>query len=71
MAKPRIINHHFLEDGSRKKYLEWAGTSDMDKPVRTDQAQGSLFHEVDTATIYAYDEATQTWYKQVELGGGD
>ena len=71
MDKPRTLSAKFLNDGSKKKLFEFAGTSSMSKPTGGVIAQGSLYHEVDTATYYAYDESTQTWYKQIELGGGD
>lgn len=64
----RVTYAGLMTDG--KQYLEFSGLSTDEKPTH-DVLNGSLFHEVDTATIYAYDEATQTWYKQVELGGGD
>ena len=71
MNDPRLIAAYFLQDGSGKKYYEWTGDSSMSKPVLANAAQGSLFHEVDTATLYAWDEGTQNWYKQIELGGAD
>ena len=70
MNEPRLIYSCWVNDGGkRRKYNEWSGTSDMSKPTPANQAQGSLFHEVDTATLYAYDETTTSWYKQIELGG--
>lgn len=54
-----------------KKYCEYAGLSTDTKPEQDELATGSLFHEVDTASIYAYDEASEDWILQVELGGGD
>lgn len=71
MDKPRTLVASFLNDGSKKKYFEFSGDSSMSKPTGGMIAQGSLFHEVDTATWYAYDETTQTWYEQIKLGGDD
>lgn len=53
-----------------KQYKEYAGLSTDDKPTEKDLATGSRFHELDTATIYAFDEASGTYYTQIELGGG-
>jgi len=64
------LNSYFLSDGSGLKFYEWAGTSSASKPIKDDMANGCLFHEIDTAIIWAYDRTTQTWYKQIELGGG-
>ena len=49
-------------------YYKFAGVSGESKPT-ANVATGSLFHEVDTATVYAFDAYTQTWYVQCELGG--
>ena len=59
-----------LNDGSGKTYCEYAGNSSETQPVFDTLASGSKIHEVDTAIIQAYDAATQTWYPQIELGGG-
>ena len=62
-----VINMKFIR--SDVKYYEFAGLSTEVK--QTDKvATGSLFHEVDTGDVYAYDASTSTWYKQIELGGG-
>ena len=52
-----------------KKYCEYAGLSTDTKPEPDELATGSLFHEVDTASIYAYDESSENWVLQIELGG--
>ena len=57
--------------GAGKYYKEFSGTSDEEKPDMTNLVTGSKVHEVDTATVYAADTITKTWYKQVELGGGE
>ena len=49
-------------------WYKFAGLSTEAKPTEG-VATGSLFHEVDTATVYAFDAYTQTWYVQCELGG--
>lgn len=69
---PRTIKAEFLEDGSRKKYCVFAGTSDEEKPVSDKICTGSLFHEVDTTTVYAYNENAASgseWVEQIQLGG--
>ena len=58
-------------DGVKLKFYEFAGLSSASKPIKANMAMGCLFHEIDTATYYAYDRDTQTWYKQIELGGGE
>lgn len=55
--------------GGGKFYKEFAGTSDETKPTEN-LVSGSKVHELDTATIHAFDAKTQTWYPQIELGGG-
>lgn len=52
-----------------KWYSEFAGLSTDDKPdIKV--ATGSLFLEVDTGDVYAFDEESETWNKVAELGGG-
>lgn len=68
------VNSYFTGetvDGVRLKFYEFAGLSSAQKPIKANMSMGCIFHEVDTATYYAYDRDTQTWYKQIELGGGD
>lgn len=48
------------------QYLELAGLSTDTKPT-SGMLTGSLFHEVDTASIYAFDEVSGEWTKQVQL----
>lgn len=53
----------------QKTYYEYAGLSTDTKP--TDKvATGSLFLEVDTGDVYAYDEDGKKWWKIASLGGG-
>ena len=50
------------------RYVELAGLSTDSKPKK--YATGSLFLEVNTGDVYAYDESsTGTWTKIAELGG--
>ena len=52
-------------------YYEFTGLSTDTKPVRPSIATGSLFHEVDTKKIYAYNEegsSGEEWVEQIELG---
>lgn len=52
------------------KYFEFAGLSRDTKP--TDKVStGSLFLEVDTGDVYAYDESGSEWKKVCALGGGN
>ena len=67
------VNSYFTGetvDGVRLKFYEFAGLSTAQKPIKANMSMGCIFHEVDTATYYAYDRDTKTWYKQIELGGG-
>lgn len=57
----------FAEDG--KKYIDAAGLSTETKPT-TGIVTGSMFFEVDTGDIYAFDEVNAVWHKVVESGGG-
>ena len=71
--KVDTLNSYFTgeyDNGVQLKFYEFAGNSEAVKPIKANMAAGCLFHEVDTATYYAYDRSTQTWYKQIELGGG-
>ena len=54
----------------RVDYKEISGNSDDTKPTEG-LATGSLFHEVDTTKVFAWDEHTQTWYEQCKLGGDE
>ena len=58
----RIINND-------TKYVEMSCLSTDTKPT-AGIAHGSLSHEVDTATISAFNATSGQWVQQVELGGG-
>ena len=62
----RITNAGMKING--KQYAEFAGLSTDTKPT-VGVATGSLFHEVDTTKIYAYDEDGEEWIEQMTLGG--
>ena len=64
----RIINMTIV--GENAKYIEASGLSTDAKPT-ANIATGSLFLEVDTGDIYAYDEAGEQWDKVTALGGAD
>lgn len=49
-------------------YVELAGLSTDDKPISY-FATGSLFLEVNTGDVYAYDEASSEWSLVCSLGG--
>ena len=50
------------------KYHEYAGLHDDTKPT-DEEATGSLFLEVDTGDVYAYDENSEAWLKIAALSG--
>ena len=50
------------------KYVEIAGLSTESKPT-ANIATGSLYHEVDTKTVYAFNATSGNWVGQIELGG--
>lgn len=43
-------------------YAEYSGLHDDDKPI-TNVANGSLFVEMDTSDVYAFDADGQAWVK--------
>lgn len=64
----RVINAHTVVRG-QAKYYEFAGTSDDTKPTEG-IATGSLFHEVDTKKVYAFNEdasSGEEWVEQMTL----
>lgn len=63
----RVTEMKFIKTGV--KYYEFSGLSDDDKPTK-EVATGSLFLEVDTGDVYAYDEEGKEWNKIAALGGG-
>lgn len=60
----RVIENKWQGYGG-KHYIEAAGLSTDTKPTE-DLVTGSLFLEVDTGTVYAYDEVSGTWN---QIGG--
>ncbi len=50
-------------------YYNYSGLSTDTKPTGLDISTGSLFFEVDTGDVYAYDEVGVTWHKVCALGG--
>ena len=65
MSKMRILRAEWVET-DKAMYIECAGNSDQDKPTEK-VCSGSLCHEVDTKTIYAYDEIQADWIPQIVL----
>ncbi len=57
------------EDGAFVSYIEAAGLSTDTKP-EDNIATGSLFLEVDTGDVYAFDEVGGEWNQITALGGG-
>lgn len=53
----------------QKNYIEASGLSTDTKPVEN-IVTGSLFMEVDTGDVYAFDEAGTAWNQIAALGGG-
>ena len=60
----RVIENKWAGYGD-KHYIEAAGLSTDTKPA-TNLVTGSLFLEVDTGKVYAFDEVGGTWN---EIGG--
>ena len=65
----RILHSDGKTGGIAPVYCEFAGTS-LDTKPEDDVMTGSLFLEVDTGDLYAYDEDGEEWGKIAELGGG-
>ena len=63
----KMLKRKVLDDGTH--YVELAGLHDDTKPTSY-YATGSLFLEVDTGDVYAYDEEGTEWDKICALGGG-
>ena len=63
----RITSERIIE--GNKKYIEASGLSTDTKPT-ADIVTGSLFLEVDTGNVYAFDETGTEWDTIAELGGG-
>lgn len=63
----RITKERIIE--GNKKYIEAAGLSTDTKPT-ADIVTGSLFLEVDTGNVCAFDETGGEWDTIAELGGG-
>lgn len=63
----RIIKDQVVQEG--KHYIEAAGLHDDTKP-ESGIITGSLYLEVDTGDVYAYDEDGTQWDKIAALGGG-
>lgn len=61
----RVVENKWMGYGVGKHYIEAAGLSTDTKPTE-DLVTGSLFLEVDTGTVYAYDEVSGTWN---QIGG--
>lgn len=51
-----------------KLYVEFAGLSTESVPAGN-YVTGSLLHEVDTATLKAYNATSGEWVTQIEFGG--
>lgn len=67
----RVLVEQKYQEG--KVYVECAGLSTDTKPDTVnnlDIVTGSLFLEVDTMTLFGYDEVNQTWGNGATLGGG-
>lgn len=56
---------------NQKKYVEFSGVSTEAgaPPSGADLVTGSLYHEVDTHIIYAWNATAGEWVAQVDLGG--
>ena len=65
----RIIKQDPVVAGSFGYYYEISGLHGDTKPSYSDIVTGSLFFEVDTGDVYAYDEEEHEWNKVCSLGG--
>lgn len=65
----RVTKQQEVVVGNRATYYEYAGLYDDTKPTGGDIATGSLFLEVDTGDVYAYNEEGSEWNKICSLGG--
>ena len=63
----RITKERIIE--GNKKHIEAAGLSTDTKPS-ADIVTGSLFLEVDTGNVLAFDEVDSEWKTIAEPGGG-
>jgi hypothetical protein len=70
MAIRALVTKQIVYGDNPIKYHEYAGLHDDTKPT-AEEATGSLFLEVDTGDMYAFDEAGSTWHKIAALGGSD
>lgn len=64
-----LTNSEPNSDVAFVNYIEAAGLSTDTKP-EDNIATGSLFLEVDTGDVYAFDEDGGTWGQIAALGGG-
>lgn len=67
MANYTITNARIIT--GNKKYVECAGLSTDTKPTK-DICTGSIAAEVDTQTIYMFDETSGEWKTFAEFGSG-
>ena len=65
----RILKSDGKYDGTVPVYCEFAGLSTDEKPDGK-LMTGSLFMEVDTGDVYAWDEDGEMWNVIAQLGGG-
>lgn len=64
----RVLESRVIDGNT--SYIEAAGLSTDSKP-KAGVCSGSLFLEVNTGDVYAYDETSSgTWHKIAALGGG-
>lgn len=64
----RVLESRVIDGNT--SYIEAAGLSTDSKP-KAGVCSGSLFLEVNTGDVYAYDETSSgTWRKIAALGGG-
>jgi len=72
MAIRPVFSNSASVQSDHRFYHEFAGLSTDTKPETDDISTGSLFHEVDTKKVYAYDEDGddgEKWIEQLTLGG--
>lgn len=64
----RVLDAKAVITGQEKCY-EFAGLSTDEKPVREDICTGSTFIEVDTGSVYFFNEEGASGQEWVKVGG--
>ena len=65
----QVLTNSPITENGYVNYIEASGLSTDTKPT-SNIATGSLFLEVDTGDVYAFDEDSGSWNQVTALGGG-